>query len=224
MKNQLTALVPMKGSSERVKNKNLKQFNGAPLCRMILQTLESCDSVKEILIDTDSKEIAEYASSNFKMVRIIERPSELCGDYVSMNKIIEYDLAQTDSEHFIQTHSTNPVLKTSTLEKAIDFYFSNLEEYDSVFSVTMLQTRLYDETGKAVNHNPDELIRTQDLEPLYEENSNFYIFSKNSFNSAGCKRIGLKPAMFELPKLEAIDIDTKEDFIIAELIHRNKLV
>lgn len=224
MKNQLTALVPMKGNSERVKNKNLKQFNGVPLCGIILQTLENCESVKEIFIDTDSKEIAEYSSSNFKKVKIMERPGELCGDFVSMNKIIEYDISKSESEHFLQTHSTNPVLKASTLERAIDFYFDNLEEYDSVFSVTMHQTRLYDEKGKAVNHNPDELIRTQDLDPLYEENSNFYIFSKKSFANSGNKRIGLKPAMFEIPKLEAIDIDTKEDFVIAELIHRNKLV
>ena len=77
MKNQLTALVPVKGNSERVKNKNLKQFNGVPLCGIILQTLEDCDSVKEILIDTDSKEIAEYASSDFMKVKIIERPLEI---------------------------------------------------------------------------------------------------------------------------------------------------
>ena len=116
--------------------------------------------------------------------------------------------------------ATNPLLTSATLDRAIETYFSNLDEYDSLFSVTRLQSRLSGQDGSPVNHNSDELIRTQDLSPIFEENSNFYIFSKNSFNNAKKNRIGLKPQMFEVDKLEAIDIDEQQDFELAEILYK----
>jgi N-acylneuraminate cytidylyltransferase len=136
-----------------------------------------------------------------------------------MNEVINYDLKNSEGEHFMQTHSTNPLLQTKTINKAIETYFSNLNQCDSVFSVTKWQTRLYWKDTSPVNHNPEELLRTQDLPPVFEENSNFYIFSKETFFKDK-KRIGSKPMMAEVDKLEAIDIDNPEDFIIAELLHK----
>lgn len=215
---KLIAILPMKGHSERVPNKNLKLFGGSPLYHRIALALEKSEYVQEIIINTDSEAIARDAHKHFAKVRIIERPVNLQGDMVPMNDIIGYDINHSNGVHFLQTHSTNPLLTTSSLNKSIECYFNNLENYDSVFSVTRLQTRLYDANGKAINHNPAELLRTQDLPPVYEENSCFYIFSKDSFCKAGNKRIGLKPLMFEIDKLEAIDIDEPDDFILAEAL------
>ena len=175
------------------------------------------------MINTDSDVIAEDARKTFgEKVKIVDRPQEIQGDFVSMNEIIGYDLSQLEGSHFIQTHSTNPLLLTSTLDEGIQFYFDNIgKDCDSVFSVTRLQARLYDKEGKPVNHDPNELRRTQDLEPLFEENSNFYIFSKESFKKAGEKRIGLRPKLFEVNKLEAVDIDEPEDFVLAELLYND---
>jgi N-acylneuraminate cytidylyltransferase len=139
-----------------------------------------------------------------------------------MNEIIHYDMLKNGGEHFLQTHSTNPVLSANTLNKAIEEYFNNIPTFDSIFSVTKWQTRLYWQDGSPVNHNPTELLRTQDLPPVFEENSNFFIFSKTSFEEAGKKRIGLKPKMFEVNKIEAVDIDNPEDFIIAEQLYTLK--
>ena len=80
-----------------------------------------------------------------------------------------------------------------------------------------IQTRFYTKSGKPINHNPKELIPTQDLEVMYEENSNLYIFSKESFLSTN-SRIGKTPILFEMPITESCDIDTKEDWEIAESI------
>ncbi|EAI2873408.1 TPA: acylneuraminate cytidylyltransferase family protein [Campylobacter jejuni] len=220
---KVNALVPMKGHSERVKNKNMREFNGFPLYHAIVKTLLKSSCIDKIFINTDSDVIAFDAEKNFKDdIIIIKRPTEIQGDFVSMNDIIAYDLTQCNGEYFLQTHSTNPLLKTSTIDLAIKMFFDNLELYDSLFSVTKVQTRFYDKNAKAINHNPGELLRTQDLEPIYEENSNFYIFSRNSFSLAGKKRIGLKPQIFSMNKLEAIDIDNPEDFILAELLYKNK--
>ncbi|HEH5157339.1 TPA: acylneuraminate cytidylyltransferase family protein [Campylobacter coli] len=222
---KINVLLPMKGYSERVKNKNMKDFNGFPLYHAIARTLLKSSYVNKIFINTDSDIIASDAKKSFgDGIVIIERPLEIQGDFVSMNDIIAYDLTQCDGEYFLQTHSTNPLLKTSTIDLAIKKFFDNLDLYDSLFSVTKVQTRFYDKNAKAINHNPQKLLRTQDLEPMYEENSNFYIFSKKSFELAGKKRIGLKPQIFSMNKLEAVDIDNPEDFILAELLYKNRSI
>ena len=213
------ALLPMKGHSERVSNKNLRNFCGKPLFYYILDTLIQCRYVTRVYVDTDSKEIADKAESFSEKVCIIHRPDELCGDMVSMNNIIEYDITRITEKYFIQTHSTNPLLKVQTLEAACKKFLEGLPAYDSLFSVNRWQTRLYDVRGKAVNHNPDQLIRTQDLEPLYEENSNFYIFSRESFQQAHA-RIGMNPQMLSMDKLESVDIDEEQDFLLAEQIYK----
>jgi len=213
----------MKGNSERVPNKNMRNFDSTPLYHSIMKSLLASKYIDSVIINTDSKIIATDAKNNFgDKVIIINRPTKIQGDFVSMNEIIKYDLTQIGTTHFLQTHSTNPLLKTLTIDKAIEKYFKNLENFDSIFGVTKVQTRFYDKDVKPINHNPEELLRTQDLEPFYEENSNFYIFSKESFKNAGNKRIGLNPQIFEVNKLEAVDIDEPEDFKLAELLHIHK--
>lgn len=220
---KIKALLPMKGNSERVPNKNMRDFNGSPLYHAVVKSLLYSKHIECVVINTDSEVIAKDAKEIFgDKIIIINRPIEIQGDFVSMNDIIAYDLSKLDGEYFLQTHSTNPLLKSETIDKAIEKYFAGLDNFDSVFGVTKIQTRFYDKNAKAINHNPNELLRTQDLEPMYEENSNFYIFSKDSFKKSNNKRIGIKPQIFEVNKLEAVDIDEPEDFIIAELLYKNK--
>ncbi len=219
----VTALVPMKGHSDRVPNKNLRPFCGKPLCHWIILSLQKSRYVQDIVVNTDSKEIAENIRQNFDRVKIVDRPSEIRGDFVSMNTIIAYDLSQLPGEHFLQTHSTNPLLNAETIDAAIESYFHNLEMYDSLFAVTRHNARFYGSDGSPINHDPQEMLRTQDLPPIFEENSNLYVFSRESFKRSGNRRIGLRPYLFEISKLEAIDIDEKDDFLLAELLCQTKL-
>jgi CMP-N-acetylneuraminic acid synthetase len=221
--NRIVALVPMKGHSERIPNKNLRLFGNKPLYHAILTSLSQSIYIDKIIINTDSKAIMEDALNNFENVIIHERPKEIQGDLVPMNDVIKFDVEHSSSDHFIQTHSTNPLLKTETINAAIEEYFRLIPAKDSVFSVTKLQTRLYWSDGKPVNHNPDELLRTQDLPPVYEENSNFYIFSRETFCKAGNKRIGKNPHMFDVNKIEALDIDEEEDFKLAEYFYQETI-
>jgi len=220
---QVVALLPMKGHSERVPNKNMRDFCGRPLYHWILESLLKSKYVDYVVINTDSPRIADDALRHFDRVKIIERPKEIQGDSVPMNEVIAYDLSRIEAQHFLQTHSTNPLLKSTTIDNAISTYFESLEQYDSIFSVTRLQTRLYTSDGRPLNHNPAQLLRTQDLEPIYEENSNLYIFSKTSFMANNRNRLGLNPKMYEIEKLEAIDIDEEEDFILAEVLCKMRI-
>jgi CMP-N-acetylneuraminic acid synthetase len=220
-KAKILALLPMKGHSERVPNKNIRNFCGYPLYHAIMKNLIDSHYISKVVINTDSTIIKEDALKFFKDDVIIhDRPESIQGDFVSMNEIISYDIGRLDGEHFLQTHSTNPLMRAATIDKAIEKYLEIMDKgYDSLFSVTRLQTRLYDTNGRAINHNLNELIRTQDLPPVYEENSCLYIFSRESFWKKK-RRIGEKPLMFEIPREESWDIDEGIDFEIAEFLYK----
>lgn len=214
----VTALVPMKGHSERVSSKNVRSFGGKPLFFHILESLESAKFVYEIIVDTDSPQIMSLIEKDFPNVNVIERPQHLLGDKVPMTHIIEYDIKYAKTEHFLQTHATNPLLKTSTIDHAIKSYFEGLEKgFDSVMGVTRYQTRFYDHNKHPINHNPDIMVPSQDMSPLYEDNSNFYINSIENFLK-NKNRVGRNPIFIEVSKLENIDIDEEEDFLIAEAL------
>jgi CMP-N-acetylneuraminic acid synthetase len=212
---KIIALVPMKGHSERVPNKNIRPIAGKPCFFWIMETLSRSKYIEEIVINTDSEDIAENARKNFN-VTILERPYYLLGDMVSIQPLIAYDISQTSGEYYLQTHSTNPLLKTETIDKAIETFFSQ-NKHDALFSVTPVKTRFYWPDGAGINHDPKRLIRTQDLEPIYEENSCFYIFSRQT-NLKYENRLGSKPMMFPIDRLEAVDIDDWEDFLWTEYL------
>ena len=211
----VTALIPLKAHSERVQGKNVRPFCGRPLFHWILETLRNSNHVSETVIDTDSEEIARDAKANFA-VRVLMRPRELHGDMVGITPLIEYDLSQLAGEFFIQTHSCNPLLSSTTIDSAIEMFFAS-PKADSLFSVTPVQKRFYWPDGRPVNHDPTNMLRTQDLPPILEENSNFYIFSRESFTKNN-HRIGARPIMFPMDAIEAIDIDTEADFRVAESV------
>jgi len=217
---KLVAIVPMKGHSERVPDKNIRIIGGKPLFYWILNTLTHCSTVEQVYVDTDSKKIAKMCKDTFN-VSIIWRPRELRGDFISMNNILAYDINYIGGRDFLQTHATNPLIKAQTIDNAVKKYFS-LNKFDSLFSVTKIQSRLYDSSLKPINHDPSNLIRTQDLPVVYEENSNLYIFSIESFKNNKSNRIGKKPFLYEVDKLEAIDIDTREDFDLADALLKVK--
>jgi len=214
---KVIALVPIKNHSERVKNKNFRDFCGKPLYHHIIHTLDRVYAVDEVVIDTDSPRVVTEAPKLSHKVKILERPDELCGDFVSTNRIFEYDLSRTEADIYIQTHATNPLLKPETIAQAIAKYISLEDQYDCLFGVNEYHSRFYMTYGKPVNHDPENLIRTQDLPPLYEENSTLYVFTKESFTKKG-RRISLKPYMYVTPPIESMDIDDEFTFRITELL------
>lgn len=212
---EIKALIFMKGYSERVPGKNVRPLCGRPLFHWIMDSLGRSRYIREVIINTDSPTIAEDAQRTFGAT-IHLRPEWLCGDMVGASPLLEYDLANTDGEYFLQTHSTNPLLSAETVDHAIEKFFSQ-SVHDSLFSVTPVTTRMYWPDGRGINHDPDNLIRTQDLTPIYEENSCIYIFSRAGF-LARHNRLGSNPMMFEMDRYEAVDIDYEYDFAVAEAL------
>lgn len=215
-----TALVPMKGHSERVPDKNIRTLHEKPACHWVLESLTSSDYIDEIIVNTDSEKIKAIVSK-FKKVRIIDRPEYLLGNAVSIQPLIEHDLRYSKNEFILQTHSTNPLLTTKTINLAIESYLDNKTKYDSLMSVTPVKQRFYFQDGKAVNHDPKNLIQTQLLKPIYHENSCMYIFSKQLNLKLG-SRIGSNPFFFEMNPFEAADIDEWHDFHWAEYLLKSR--
>lgn len=219
---KLAALVPMRHHSQRVPGKNYRPLAGKPLFHHILETLLAVSEIDTVIVDTDSEPVMDGVRRIFPTVNLIARPEHLRADDVPMNDILLYDTAQVQADFYLQTHSTNPLLKAETISRGIQTFFTNLPTYDSLFSVTRLQTRLYWQDGRAINHNPLELLQTQDLPPVYEENSCIYLFTRENLERKK-HRIGDTPLMFETPRLEAVDIDEEADFQLADLLMQARL-
>jgi CMP-N-acetylneuraminic acid synthetase len=218
----ITALVPMRHHSQRVVGKNYRPLAGKPLYEYIIQSLLDCPDIGAVVVNTDSQSVMDGLRKNFPQVRILERPEHLRRDDVPMNEVLAYDVSQVSSDLYLQTHSTNPLLSSQTISRAIQALTGNYPAYDSLFSVTRIKTRLWDQLGRAINHNPKILLQTQDLPPIYEENSCIYIFSAESL-LANRNRLGERPLMFEIDPLEAWDIDDELDFQIVEFLVEQRL-
>ena len=219
MNQTTTAIVPIKEHSERVPRKNFRDFNGKPLYHWILETLEATDVVDDVVVNTDADQVIDSASEQFD-VTISERPPDLCGDFVSMNDIIASEVTRRDADVYVQTHCTNPLLEPDTISEAVRTFVDH-DESDSLFTVTRHQKMLYDEDLNPINHDPDNLIRTQDLPPVYEENSNLYVFTERTIKTVG-RRVGDDPEIHEMDEIESIDIDTPIDFEMAEYFHAKR--
>lgn len=215
---KVVALLPLKANSERVRGKNFRNFAGKPLFRWILDELLKVEEIEKIVINTDARQIlGSHGLVESDRIKIRDRKEDLCGDFVSMNKIIEDDMSAIEADIYLMTHTTNPLLTNASIKAAIKEYREGLKKgKDSLFTVTEFQTRFYRSNGLPVNHDPRKLVRTQDLEIFYEENSNLYIFNRHSFGETNA-RIGKKPILFETPRIESADIDDQVGWTMAEL-------
>lgn len=222
IKQKIVALLPMKANSQRVKGKNFREFCGKPLFRWILDTLLEVDEIDQIIINTDARHIlAENGLVDTDRITIRDRKPEICGDHVSMNLVLADDVANVPADMYLMTHTTNPLMSADTIRKAIAAFKESKAAgtADSLFTVDKVQTRFYRADCTPVNHDPDNLIPTQDLEPWFEENSNLYIFTADSFAQTKA-RIGKHPMMYEGPYFESVDIDTPADWDFAVVAAR----
>ena len=219
---KLAALVPMRHHSQRVPGKNYRPLAGKPLFHHIIEALLAVPEIETVMVDTDSEPVMDGVRRFFPTVKLIQRPEHLRADDVPMNDILLHDIAQVDADFYLQTHSTNPLLQADTISRGIRDFFADYPKYDSLFSVTRLQTRLYFKDGRAINHDPTVLIQTQHLPPVYEENSGLYLFTRENLIKRH-HRIGVKPFMFEIDKAEAWDIDEELDFEITDFLMKKRM-
>lgn len=214
---KIVALVPMRHESQRVPGKNYRELGGKPLFHHIIETLTKVEKISQIVVDTDSSPVVGGLTTHFPEVHILDRPESLRANEIPMNEILTYDTSQVEADFYLQTHSTNPLLRAETISTALDRFLDWYPAYDSLFSVTRMQTRLWDQLTRPVNHNPEILLQTQDLPPVFEENSCIYIFTRDILVKRR-NRLGERPLMFEVDAMEAWDIDEELDFQVTHFL------
>lgn len=218
----VVALVPMRHSSERVPGKNYRPLAGKPLYAHIVETLLAVPEINRVAVDTDSPAIIDGLKRDFPQVMILERPEHLRAGTIPMNEILLHDTAQVLADLYLQTHSTNPLLRPETLSRAIRTLRGAYPAYDSLFGVTRMQARLWDQLARPINHNPAILLRTQDLPPVYMENSCVYLFTRKTLELRR-NRLGERPYMFEISQEEAWDIDEESTFKVVDILMRERM-
>lgn len=215
---KIVALVPIKLNSERVKNKNIRKFdNGRPLCTYILDTLKNVNNIDEIYVYCSDEKIKEYIPEE---IIYLKRSNSLDQSTTKINEVLKAFAQDVDADYYVLTHATAPFITKETIEKGVEIIRNG--EYDSVFTVTKLQDFLWKD-NKPLNYSLDAIPRTQDLEPLYEETSGLYIYSKELILKEG-RRIGYNPFLLEVSKIEALDIDTEDDFFISNAVSSKIMV
>ncbi|MEJ7783707.1 MAG: acylneuraminate cytidylyltransferase family protein [Solirubrobacteraceae bacterium] len=218
---RIAAFVPMRHDSERVRGKNYRPLGGRPLYHHIVSSLLACAEIDEVVIDTDSELITADARAAFPNVRVLARPQHLLGGDVPMNDVLLHDVEQVQADYYVQTHSTNPLLRPQTIAGALQTFLAARDAHDSLFTVTALHTRLWSPEGEAINHDQAVLLRTQDLPPVMEENSCLYVFEASTLRERG-NRIGERPLLYPIEPEEAWDIDEEIDWSIVLALYAGR--
>jgi len=219
----VVAFVPMRHESARVTGKNYRPLGGVPLYHHIVRTLLEVPYVEQVVIDTDSSLILEDAGRAFgDRVTLVERAEHLLGEFASISEILLYDAHAVGATGIcLHTHSTNPLLRAETIGRGIEEFASARPEHDSLIAVTPRHVRFYWADGTPINHDPDNLIRTQDLPPVYEENSCLYLFERETLERRH-NRVGDRPLLFPITGNETADIDDEDGWRLVEALYASR--
>lgn len=210
---KIVAVVPMKLNNRRLPQKNTKAFtNGKPLCYYILSTLLKIESIDEIYVYCSNPDIKKFIPEG---VRYLKRSPSLDQDTTKMNEVLKAFAAEVPADIYVMTHTTAPFIRAKSIEKGLKAVISG--ECDSSFAAKKLQDFLWKD-GEPFNYQLNNIPRTQDLPVLYEETSGFYIYKKRIITELN-RRIGETPFIVEVGEIESVDIDEKEDFVIADAIY-----
>lgn len=210
------AFVPIKLNSERLPLKNIRPFhNGQPLIHYILNTLKRVASVDEIYVYCSSDEIRGYLPEG---IQFLKRDTYYDLPTTRFNEVLSSFAKLVCADTYVLTHATAPFISRQSIETGIQKV--NKEGYDSAFSVCQLQEFLWKD-GQPFNYSLQDIPRTQDLDELYTETCGLYVYRRNLILNED-RRIGDKPYLIPVSKVEACDINTEEDFYLADAIFNYK--
>lgn len=205
----IVAIMPLKLNNERLPGKNTRQLGGMPLLCHQLNALLSVKGINGIYVYCSDPVIKELLPPG---VTFLQRPSSLDLPSSNFTQIFDTFRMSVDADIYVYDHATAPFVRPETIEECINAVVSG--EYDSAFCAQRLQDFLW-EDGRALNFDATDVPRSQDLPVYFRETSGCYVFTKESFLKTG-RRVGLKPFIKEVSFREAVDINTPDDFRLAE--------
>ena len=212
---KIVSFIPIKLNNQRLTGKNTMILAGRPMCDYIFNTICKISEIDEKYVFCSDETICPYIHPyTSKGLQFLKRDPYLDGFQVKGLEIIDKFVKEVDADIYVLTHVTQPFTKASSIQNALQKVISG--EYDSAFSAVTLQDYIWKD-GKPFNYDMKNIVRTQDLDPLYMETGAFFIFRKEVFTELG-QRIGKKPYIYVIDQFEAVDVDTLEDFKFAEAV------
>lgn len=208
---KIVSFIPIKLNNQRLPGKNIMLLEGKPLCNYLFDTINKIDMITEKYVYCSDEKIKKYIPQG---INFLKRDSYLDGFQVKGLEIIERFVQDVDADIYVLSHVTQPFTKAESIKKALDKVVN--EGYDSAFSCVRIQDYCWYQ-GKTFNYDMKDIVRTQELEPIYKETGAFFIFRKEVFTNLH-QRIGNKPYMCVIDELEAVDIDEPEDFEFAKAV------
>jgi CMP-N-acetylneuraminic acid synthetase len=214
---KVVSFIPIKLNNERLPGKNTLPLGNRVMCEYIFETVNKIESIDEKYVYCSDESIKKYILGGLKYLK---RDTYLDGFQVKGLEIIDYFLKDVYADIYVLTHVTQPFTKSSSIAEALDRVMSG--EYDSAFSAKVIQDYCWYK-GKPFNYNMKDIVTTQNLEPIYMETGAFYIFTREVFEKYR-QRIGIKPYMKVISQIEAVDVDTADDYEFAKAVaeHLNK--
>ena len=206
-------LVVIRLNSKRLPQKNIKPLGGKPMCWHVINTLLQAREIDDVYVYCSDPAIVGYMPRG---AIFLQRDKWLDGDEIKVKDIYGAFIKEVDANVYVAACTTSPFLKPVTVSAGISQIKAG--GHDSAFTVKRAQTFAWYQ-GKPLNYDPRDVPRTQDIEPVFVETSGFFAFKKEVWTAHG-RRIGFTPYMCEVDDIEAIDIDTPEDFEFAEIIAR----
>lgn len=205
------AFVPIRLNSQRVEGKNLRELGGRPLMAYLLESLAAARNIDKIYVYCSNPAIVEYLPEG---VEWLQRDERLDQNTTLGEEIYDAFTREVEADIYILAHATSPFIRTATIEQAVRSVESG--EYDSAFSAERVQTFAWWQ-GRPLNYSLQHVPRTQDLEPLYVETSAFFVFRAEVWREQH-RRIGQRPYVAVTDRIESMDIDDPDDFLLAEAI------
>ena len=214
---KVACFIPIKANSERVPGKNFRQLNGKPLYMYIVEHVIEADVFDDIYIDTNSSEIKEYVEANG--LKVIERKEELAQNTANGNDLLNYHYTLYPKyDFYFQLFATAPYLQPDTIKNSVEILL-NSPKNDSIFTAIQ-HNGFFWLNNNPINYRPSILPRSQDMVPVVEETTGLYVITREALIKYR-SRIGALPYIKFVSKFEAIDINTEEDFKIAEFIGKS---
>ena len=205
---KVVAFIPIKLNSVRLKNKNILTIAGHPLCWHITSTLLEINEIDEIYVYCSDSRIVQYLPQG---ITFLKRDSSLDGDTVKGAEIYKAFISTVNADVYVLAHATSPFIKAKTIRNSLKKIL--YESYDSAYSAKKVQNFAWF-NDSPLNYSLNDVPRTQDLDPVWIETSAFFMFTRDLFVNTN-RRIGFNPYCQEVKGIEALDIDTEEDFLLA---------
>lgn len=218
---KISMIIPAKGNSRRVKEKNLSEIGGKTLVRICCEKVLKCKNIDEIYLDTDDDGIIESVK-DLTSIKILKRPKELANNSITANDLLIYGLHTiNECDVLLQTFVTSPLITHETIDSCINKFLDNKNNHDSFFTVNKVQEYFWDDNTTPKNFDLDELPNSFKLKPQFMETHGLYgIYTHKLIELK--RRIGDLPMMVEIPKIESFDIDDYEDLEIIKHIYNDR--